>query len=66
MTHLTYCRCGHASDAHEHFRPGNDCGACRCGSFDGVSRLDASPTPRLATALLAVFAPPLRVIPRLP
>jgi len=24
----TACRCGHAAEAHEHFRPGSDCGAC--------------------------------------
>jgi hypothetical protein len=32
----TGCRCGHAAAAHEHFRPGSDCGACgaaRCGRF---------------------------------
>jgi hypothetical protein len=22
------CRCGHAVEAHEHYRPGSDCGAC--------------------------------------
>jgi hypothetical protein len=22
------CACGHAKDAHEHYRPGSDCGAC--------------------------------------
>jgi hypothetical protein len=22
------CVCGHARDAHEHYRPGTDCGAC--------------------------------------
>lgn len=30
------CRCGHEEDAHEHFRDGNDCGACgpvRCRTF---------------------------------
>jgi hypothetical protein len=33
---LTGCRCGHDAAAHEHFRPGSDCGACgaaRCGRF---------------------------------
>jgi hypothetical protein len=32
----TGCRCGHDAAAHEHFRPGSDCGACgaaRCGRF---------------------------------
>lgn len=30
------CRCGHDAGAHEHFRPGTDCGACgaqACGRF---------------------------------
>lgn len=22
------CACGHGKDAHEHYRPGSDCGAC--------------------------------------
>lgn len=22
------CRCGHAADAHDHYRPGSDCGIC--------------------------------------
>jgi len=32
----TRCRCGHEAAAHEHFRPGTDCGACgakQCGRF---------------------------------
>lgn len=24
------CVCGHDEDAHEHYRAGNDCGACGC------------------------------------
>jgi len=27
------CRCGHGVDAHEHFRPGRDCGACTCRQY---------------------------------
>jgi hypothetical protein len=30
------CRCGHGQQAHEHYRPGSDCGACgrrTCGEF---------------------------------
>jgi hypothetical protein len=27
------CRCGHGADAHEHYRRGRDCGACRCAGF---------------------------------
>jgi hypothetical protein len=32
----TCCRCGHDAAAHEHFRPGSDCGTCgaaRCDRF---------------------------------
>ena len=24
----TLCRCGHGAEAHEHYRPGSDCGVC--------------------------------------
>jgi len=37
----TPCRCGHAVEAHEHFRPGSDCGACgaaQCGRFRAPGR----------------------------
>lgn len=30
------CVCGHAKDAHDHYRPGTDCGACGatdCGEY---------------------------------
>lgn len=29
------CRCGHEQDAHEHYRPGTDCGICgaACRAF---------------------------------
>jgi hypothetical protein len=30
------CTCGHGMAAHEHYRPGSDCGACgrtRCGAY---------------------------------
>jgi hypothetical protein len=33
---LDLCRCGHTRATHEHYRPGDDCGACgarRCRSF---------------------------------
>ena len=29
------CRCGHAGEAHEHFRSGSDCAACRCERYRG-------------------------------
>lgn len=24
------CACGHTREAHEHYRPGSDCGLCDC------------------------------------
>ncbi|WIA98943.1 hypothetical protein [Curtobacterium sp. MCBA15_012] len=27
------CVCGHAEDAHEHYRPGTDCALCDCPKF---------------------------------
>ena len=27
------CRCGHAADAHRHFRRGTDCSSCACGRY---------------------------------
>ena len=27
------CTCGHTADTHRHYRPGNDCGLCNCGSL---------------------------------
>ncbi len=27
------CTCGHGLDAHEHYRPGLDCGRCTCRSY---------------------------------
>ena len=27
------CRCGHAVETHEHYRPGSDCGACGCPRY---------------------------------
>ena len=64
MTSSTQCHCGHFADVHEHFRPGDDCGACRCGCFSGVGKGDASPVG-LATILLTAFTS-LRVSPRRP
>ena len=37
----TLCRCGHDAEAHEHYRPGSDCGACgaaQCGRFRAQGR----------------------------
>ncbi|WP_205472207.1 hypothetical protein [Nocardioides sp. SYSU D00038] len=30
---LSTCRCGHASEAHQHYRRGTDCAACECRRF---------------------------------
>jgi hypothetical protein len=27
------CGCGHAREAHVHYRRGSDCGACGCGRY---------------------------------
>jgi hypothetical protein len=27
------CTCGHIADAHEHWRPGTDCGLCTCNRY---------------------------------
>lgn len=27
------CRCGHDRGAHEHYRPGSDCGGCECPRY---------------------------------
>lgn len=29
----TACRCGHPHAAHEHYRPGSECGQCGCGRW---------------------------------
>lgn len=37
----TLCRCGHDTEAHEHFRSGSDCGACgaaKCARFRAQGR----------------------------
>lgn len=39
------CVCGHPKDAHDHYRPGTDCGVCgavQCGEY----RLDGGPVRR--------------------
>jgi hypothetical protein len=35
------CTCGHGKDAHEHYRPGTDCGVCgatTCAAFRPTER----------------------------
>lgn len=44
---VTACRCGHATDAHDHFRVGTDCSICGCGRY--------RPAARIADQLIAVL-----------
>ncbi|BBG04111.1 MULTISPECIES: hypothetical protein [Pseudonocardia] len=48
------CRCGHGRDAHEHYRPGTDCGACGadCRSFRAGDTRPVRRRVRLASRLL--------------
>jgi len=32
-TETIVCVCGHAQEAHEHYRPGSDCALCDCPRF---------------------------------
>lgn len=32
-TETAVCVCGHAQDAHEHYRPGSDCALCDCPRY---------------------------------
>ena len=32
-TETAVCVCGHVKDAHEHYRPGSDCGLCDCPRY---------------------------------
>ena len=51
------CACGHERDAHEHYRPGTDCGVCgvACRAFHArtgrAAGRYAGSRPRLASAL---------------
>ncbi|MEJ8278290.1 hypothetical protein [Pseudonocardia spirodelae] len=52
------CRCGHERDAHEHYRPGTDCGVCgaTCRAFHArtgaAAGRSAGRAARLTSALL--------------
>ncbi len=35
------CRCGHAANAHEHYRRGTDCAMCSCPKFRAGSAAKA-------------------------
>lgn len=32
------CRCGHARQAHDHYRAGSDCGLCPCAGYRRAPR----------------------------
>ncbi len=53
----TICRCNHEHAAHEHYRPGSDCGICGpqgCASFSAAPASAAPPVSRrVRTALLS-------------
>ena len=47
------CACGHAEDAHEHYRRGSDCGACgpaTCARFKASSVTVAVSEPMALSA----------------
>jgi hypothetical protein len=48
----SHCRCGHAVETHEHYRPGRDCGACDCRRFAAA---DQRPFAGLAAMVLAAL-----------
>jgi predicted nucleic acid-binding Zn-ribbon protein len=52
MGNPSHCRCGHVAEAHEHYRPGRDCGACGCRRFAAT---DARPAAAVAAVLPAVL-----------
>lgn len=47
------CRCGHERDAHEHYRPGTDCGACgtACRAFHARAARPGGRPARLVSRL---------------
>ena len=49
------CVCGHERDAHEHYRPGTDCGACgsTCRAFHARTVRTTSRSARHAARLTA-------------
>lgn len=49
MGDLPFCRCGHAPELHEHYRPGADCGVCGRTVCPGYRR----PPGRITDALWA-------------
>ena len=53
MGNPSHCRCGDAAEAHEHYRPGRDCGACGCHRF--ASATDSRPAAAVFAVVLAVL-----------
>jgi hypothetical protein len=49
------CHCGHLRSAHVHFRPGTDCGSCRCSGYAGARTV--LPWVQLAAALRRAVRP---------
>ncbi len=68
----TRCRCGHAADAHEHYRQGRDCGACRCARFVAAeaavlpASVGAAGGPAAVPPLGSTFGPLRRLLVSLP
>ena len=40
------CRCGHAANAHEHYRRGTDCAMCTCPKFRAGTARQGPRRPR--------------------
>jgi hypothetical protein len=61
------CTCGHARQAHRHYRPGSDCSRCGCGRWTWkgwrgthVRRADPATCPHPDGALTVHHVPPGR------
>jgi hypothetical protein len=50
------CACGHDKDAHKHWRPGSDCGACGADLCDRFHPVDMPAVCRDAELIDAVLA----------
>ena len=55
MGNPSHCRCGDAAEAHEHYRPGRDCGACGGHRFASASATDSRPAAVVFAVVLAVL-----------
>jgi len=52
MRNPSQCRCGHAVETHQHYRPGHDCGVCPCRRFAAA---DQRPLAGLVAVVLAAL-----------